>query len=165
MIGKKVSQAINKQVNAELYSGYLYQSMATWAAFKGYPGTAKWLEAQAQEEFGHAKKMSDYLADQGDRAVLTAIDGPPTDFASVMDVFEKTLEHERKVTAAIGKIVDLAAAEKDHATSIFYQWFVTEQVEEEKNASEILQRLQLVGGSVGALFYLDKELGKRKGGE
>jgi ferritin len=163
MISKKMSQAINKQVNAELYSAYLYMSMSAWAAFKGYFGTAAWLSIQAEEEKGHAKKMSDYLADQGDRPVFAAIAEPPAEFASVADVFEKTLEHEQKVTASIGKLVDLAASEKDHATGIFLQWFVTEQVEEEKNVSEILQRLQLVGGSVGALFYLDKELGKRKG--
>ena len=161
MISKKMTQAINKQINAELYSAYLYMSMSAWASFKGYGGTAKWLSVQAQEEAAHAMKFAGYLQDQGEQVLLTAIDGPATQFESMADVFGKTLEHEKKVTGLINGLAALAAAEKDYASSVMLQWFITEQVEEEKNASEILQKLQLAGASHGALFMIDRELGSR----
>lgn len=161
MVSKKIQKAINDQINKELYSAYMYLAMSLDANASGFKGAAKWFRVQYQEETAHATKFMDYLLDQGAAVELGAIAKPPVKFASLLDLFEKTLKHEQTVTKSINALVDLAKAENDHATEIFLQWFVTEQVEEEKNDSEVLGYLRLAGSSAGTLIMLDKQLGKR----
>jgi len=124
-------------------------------------GFGHWMRVQAQEEVGHAVKFYGFIHDRGGRVVLQAIDQPPVEFQSPLDVFEKTLEHEQKVTAMIHDLYTLAVQEKDYASQIFLQWFVTEQVEEEDNASQIVETLEMIGDSRQALLMLDRELGRR----
>lgn len=162
MISQKMTDALNDQINKELYSAYLYMSMAAYAEDAGLPGTANWLGIQAKEEMTHAEKFYGYLNSQGARVVLGAIDAPPSDFESPEAVFQQVLEHEQKVTASINELVNLAGAEKDHASGIFLQWFVSEQVEEEESANEILSRFKLAGGAGGGLFMIDRELAARQ---
>jgi len=164
MISDKMTAALNGQINAEMYSAYLYLSMSAFAAYKGWDGIAGWLSAQAMEEMTHAHKLYGYVNSQGGRVLLDAIEKPPAEFESARDIFAKTLEHEKKVTASINALVNLAIQEKDHATNAFLQWFVTEQVEEEEHAGTILARFELAGDHVGALFMLDRELGARRVG-
>jgi ferritin len=161
MISKKIQDAINNQINAELYSAYLYLSMSAYFQDNNLPGFAKWMEVQAGEEYFHAKKFYDYLVERGGRVLLKPIDGPDTEWKSTQDVFEATYKHEQKVTGLINDIMNLAIEEKDHATSIMLQWFVSEQVEEEASASELLERIKLIGGSGNGLFMMDRELGQR----
>ena len=162
MISKKMLDALNKQINAEMYSSYLYQSMSAWLSWKNLNGFAKWFTVQAREETKHAMKIYDYIYDQLGRVTLAAIDAPPADFASVKDIAAKQLEHEKKVTGMINNLVKLAREDKDYATEIFLQWFVTEQVEEEKNAEEIILKLEMLGDKGQTLYLLDKEMGKRE---
>jgi len=162
MIGKKMQDAVNKQINAEMYSAYLYLSMSGWCMNKNLVGFAQWYHVQAQEEMVHAMKFYGYIFDQGGRVKLLPIDGPPSDFPSVLEIVKKQLDHEKKVTALIIALSDLAKKEKDAATEIFLQWFITEQVEEEKNAQEIVNKLEMMGDSGPALYMLDKEMGQRK---
>ena len=156
-----MTQAINEQINKELFSGYLYKSMAVYAASESLNGTAKWMNIQEGEERAHAQKFMDYLLDQGEQVVLGAISQPETKFTGLKDLFDKTLAHEKFVTASIKSLADLAAKEGDHATTIALQWFITEQIEEEKNATEVLAKLKMIGTSTGGLYMLDRELGKR----
>jgi ferritin len=125
------------------------------------PGFANWMRVQAQEELVHAMKFYDFINERGGRVTLQKIDSPPTKWASPLDVFENTYKHEQKVTGLINDLVNLAVGEKDHATNIFLQWFVTEQVEEEASADEVVQKLKLVGKDSGGLFMLDGEMGQR----
>lgn len=161
MIKGKVEKAINKQTNAELYSGYLYLSMSSYFSSINLNGFANWMRVQAQEEVMHAMKFYDYLIERGGRAITTAIEAPPTEWDSPLAVFEHTYEHEQKVTGLINDLVNLAIAEKDHATTAFLQWFVTEQVEEEASADEIVHKLKLIGDQGAGLLLLDQELGRR----
>lgn len=162
MISKKMQEALNRQVNREMYSAYLYLSMAAFSEHLGLKGFAHWFETQAREEMGHAMRFYRYLFDQGARVTLEAIEKPPADFASALDMFEKTLEHEKAVTRMITELTELAMAEKDHATQIFLQWFITEQVEEEASATEIIGKLKFVGDHPNGLFMIDRELGARQ---
>ena len=161
MIGKKMTAALTKQINVELYSSYLYFSMSSYATSIGLRGIAHWMFTQAQEEATHALKQCQYVQSQGEHVVLAAIEQPPATFASALDMFEQVLKHEKKVTAAVNALTKLAVAEDDYATQVFLQWFVSEQVEEEEHATEIVGRLKMIGASTGALLYVDKELGKR----
>ena len=161
MISDKMAAELNKQINAELYSAYLYASMSGYAADEGLNGISTWFSAQAQEEVSHAQKFYAYMNSQGKRVILEAIDKPPADFDGATGLFEGALEHEQKVTALINGLVDTARDDKDHATEIFLQWFVTEQVEEEENVNEILGKLKLAGDKGGGLFMIDRELGTR----
>jgi len=161
MASEKMIGPLNKQINAELYSAYLYTAMSSYCACEGISGVARWMFVQAQEEMTHALRIYTYVNSVGHHAVLDTIERPPDTFESVSDVFRKTLEHERKVTAMINALVDLAIEEKDHATEAFLQWFVTEQVEEEEGVNDILAKLKLAGDSGGGLFMIDKELGAR----
>ena len=161
MIGKKVQKAINEQINKELYSAYLYLAMSVDAQLKGFKGAGQWFKVQYQEETGHALKFMAYLLDQGAAVELDAIQKPPRTFTSVLEMFEKTLKHEQGVTKSINGLMDLAKAENDHATQILLQWYVTEQVEEEKNDNEVLTQLRMAGSSAGTLLMIDKHLGKR----
>jgi ferritin len=162
MISKKMAEAINGQINKEMYSAYLYLSMSAWGQAKGLKGFAGWFAAQAKEEMGHALKFYKYLEEQGAAIRLLAIDAPTATFASPTAAFEATLKHEQFVTKSIHKLMDQAIAERDHATQIYLQWFVTEQVEEEANASEILEKLKMVAGHAQGLFMVDRELSMRK---
>lgn len=161
MLSKKMEQALNKQVNAELYSAYLYLSMDAYFRSQNLNGFANWMRVQMQEEQTHGMKIYDFIAERGGRVTLKAIDEPPTDWDSPLAVFEAVCEHERKVTGLIGGLVDLAMKEKDHATNSFLQWFVDEQVEEEASADLIREKLKMLKSSAGGLFMLDHELGKR----
>lgn len=161
MIDKKVEQAINEQINAEMYSAFIYLSMSAWFETQNLGGFANWMKVQFQEEMFHADKFYNYLHERGGRVTLKAIEGPPTEWKSPLDVFEATLAHEQKVTALINNLVALAEQQKDRATQIFLQWFVSEQVEEEKNADDIIQQLKLVADAPGGLFMLNREMAQR----
>lgn len=161
MLSKKMEAALNEQLNKEIYSSYLYMSMSANSTHIGLKGFANWFMVQYQEEIVHAMKFYDYINDQGSQVKLMAIDAPPTEFTSPLDMFEKTLKHEQFVTKRINDLVDLAINEKDHATNIFLQWFVTEQIEEEANDNDIIAKLKLVGKKGDALLMLDRELAAR----
>jgi len=156
-----MAEALNAQINAELYSSYLYLSMAAYAENEGLPGTANWLFVQVQEEMTHAQRFYGYMNRVGARVVLDAIEKPPAEFEGIVAIFEQVLAHERKVTALINGLVDIAIEEKDHATESFLKWFVDEQVEEEETANTLLAQLKLAGGQGPALFMIDRELGAR----
>lgn len=161
MLSKTVESALNRQMNRELYSSYLYLSMSAYCESVSMRGSAHWLRLQAEEEKVHGMKFYDYLIEAGGRATMLPIEAPPSEWKSVGDVFDTVLSHEQKVTAMINDLVNLSIAEKDHATNIFLQWFVKEQVEEESNAGDIVSQIRLVGDVPGHLFYLDHHLGKR----
>ena len=161
MIGKKMQDALNEQVNAELYSAYLYLSMESYFKSKNMNGFANWMRVQTQEEMSHVMKFYDFIDERGGRIVLKAIEGPPTEWDSPLAVFEVVYEHEQEVTALIHKLVDLAIAEKDHATHSFLQWFVNEQVEEESSADQVVQQLKMIENAPGGMFLFDRELGQR----
>ena len=163
MISSKMAKAINEQINKELYSAYLYLAMSAQAAEMGMKGFASWFKVQAGEEAGHAMKFFGYVAEQGARVKLAAIEQPPAEFKTAAAMFQETLKHEKFVTQSIHALVDLAIAEKDHATNSFLKWFVDEQVEEEANAQEIVDLLKLAGDAGNALLFLDAKLGGRKG--
>jgi ferritin len=160
MLGETMQTALNKQVTAELYSGYLYLSMAANFERLGLKGAAQWMRAQSKEELLHAMKLYEYVIDRGGRVTLGPIEGPPTKWDSALATFQDAYEHETKVTAMINDLVNLAIQEKDHATNSYLQWFVDEQVEEEASADEVVQKLKLVGDG-GGLFMVDRELGTR----
>lgn len=161
MISEAMVQALNVQVNKEMFSSYLYLSMSAFAASEGYKGAANWFRFQAQEETSHAMKFFNYIESQGARPVLKAIEEPAARFDSYQDLFEKALAHEQFITKSINELADLARNEKDHATEIFLQWFVTEQIEEEENVNEILDTLRMIGPQ-GNLYMLDRELNQRQ---
>ena len=161
MLSKKMEKAINQQINAELYSSYLYLSMATYFDSKGLGGFSNWMRQQAQEELFHGMKMFDFVCERGGRVVLQAIDKPPSKWSSPLDAFQNVLAHEQKVTGLINDLVNLAIDERDHATNIFLQWFVSEQVEEEDTAGNLVDKLILIGKDANGLFMLDTELGQR----
>lgn len=157
----KVFEAMNDQIKHELYSAYFYLSMSAYCDAENLPGFAKWLKVQAEEEQEHAMKFYDYLLDRGEKVSLKAIEQPPVDFKGTKDIFAKVYEHEQKVTALINAIYAKAVEANDVASQIFLQWFISEQVEEEKNASTILAMVEKLEGSVGGLYQLDHQLGKR----
>ena len=150
------------QIKNEWYSEYLYMSMAAWFESANLEGFAHWMYLQASEEHAHGRKMFDFLIDRGVKVVLQAIAQPPADFASPLEVFEKSLEHEQKVTGLINAIADQADKVNDRPTKVFIQWFVSEQVEEEKNASRILDLLKKIPATSGAIYQLDHQLSKRE---
>jgi ferritin len=162
MLSKKMEKALNGQINAELYSSYLYLSMSAYFLSQNLKGFAKWMSVQAREENTHAMKIYDYVVERGGKVVLQAIAQPKTDWESALAAFKDTYAHEQKVTSMIHELVNMAAGEKDHATAVFLQWFVTEQVEEEANALEAVQKLTMIGDSKGSLLMLDHQMGKRE---
>lgn len=161
MIGSKVQGAINEQIKNELYSGYLYLAMAAYLESDGWPGFAHWMREQAGEELSHALKLCDYLNERGGRVELQAIDAPPKEFESPLDIFQKAYAHEQHVTQLIHSLYETAADEKDYATQSMLKWFIDEQVEEEDNVSTIVAQLKRAGDKVNALFMLDRVLGER----
>jgi len=161
MISKTCAQAINAQINREFFSAFLYLAMANDALDKGFKGAANWFTIQFKEEQEHALRFAKYLADQGAKVELAAMDAPKREWPGVLEMFKDALAHDKKVTAWINELAERAAAEKDFATQNMLQWFVNEQVEEEANATDIIWMLEMSAGSKGALFMADKQLGKR----
>ncbi len=161
MLSQTMNKALNEQIKWELYSGYLYLSMSAYLNGLGLDGCALWMRYQAQEELMHAMKFFDFVNSRGGQPQLAAIDAPPAEWKSPLAVFEQALEHEQHVTKRINDLVDVALGERDHATNIFLQWFVTEQVEEEEHVGGIVNKLKLVGDGGEAMFMMDKELGQR----
>ncbi len=161
MLSEKMKEALNTQINKELYSSYLYLSMAAWCESVNLSGFANWMTIQAREEVSHTEKFFGYLNERGGRVLLQPIEGPPVEWGSVLEVFEQVLEHERLVTGLINGLVKLARSEDDYATEAFLQWFVSEQVEEEATASGVVEQLKLAGGKGSGLFMLDREMGTR----
>lgn len=164
MLTEKMAKALNDQVNAEIYSAYLYLSMSAYFNEAGLGGFSGWMEAQAMEELTHSKKLIDFIYQRGGRLVLSQIEAPPKEWDSPVAVFEETLAHEQKVTGLINALVDTAFEEKDHASNIFLQWFVTEQVEEEESVGAVLDELRLVADNKSGLFLINRELGARTPG-
>lgn len=161
MISQKVQDALNAQINAEFWSAYLYLSMAQYFHANGRSGIANWFDIQFKEEQDHAQILINYLNSRDGRVMLKAIDAVPTEWKSELDAFEATLEHEKKVTAMINDLYYIAESERDYATRGRLDWFVSEQVEEEETAREIIDRLKLIGDNGLAMYTLDTELGAR----
>ncbi len=162
MLSQKMLGALNAQINAEAYSAYLYLAMSIHADSMDLKGFAHWFRLQYQEETNHMFKLIGYILDRRGKVELKPIEGPPPAWDSALEMFEATMKHEQHVTKLIDDLVNLAMAEQDHASSIFLQWFVTEQVEEEATADSILQRLRMIKDSPGGLFMLDHQLAKRE---
>jgi len=160
MLSDKLNKALSDQVNAEYYSAYLYLVMSAEAANMGLKGASNWLFVQAQEEMAHGTHIFEYILERGAAPSFAAIELPPGGFADITDIYENVLEHELKVTKSINSIASLAMAESDHACYQFMMWYVDEQVEEENNVNEILDKIKLVGAG-GSLLQLDNELGSR----
>lgn len=158
---EKMVEALNKQMNAELYSSYLYLSMSAYFEAEDLSGFANWMRVQAQEELSHAMKFYDYLVQRGARVTLTEIEAPPKEWDSALAVFEHVYEHEQMVTGLINGLVDLAISLSDHATNNFLQWYVAEQVEEEESASGVLQKVRMAGETPSGIFMVDNELSQR----
>ena len=161
MLRETIAQAMNRQINAELYSAYLYLSMSDWCEHEGFPGFANLLRVQAREELAHGTHILDHTLERGARPRLEAVPAPPETFRDLLDIFEQTLRHEEQVTAYIGAIATLAMKEEDHATYNFIQWYVNEQVEEESTAGLLVQKLQFIGENAAMLYALDTELAAR----
>lgn len=162
MISKTMQDAINEQINKELYSSYLYLSMAAYFEDKNLPGFGKWLRMQAEEEREHGMKFFDFLQDRGGRVLLKAIAAPPTEWKSNLEAFKEVAAHEAHVTASINALYELAVQEKDYPAQVMLHWFIDEQVEEEKNAAEIVSQLEMVEAHGTAVLMLDHQLGKRE---
>lgn len=161
-ISEKMVEALNRQINAEIYSAYLYLSMAAYFDSIGLKGFSNWMRVQWQEELMHAMKMFDFVSERGGRVKLYAVEEPPSDWGSPLAAFEHVYEHEVNVTKRILELVELAMSEKDFATYNFLQWYVAEQVEEEASSLEIVEKLRLIGEDKRGLLFLDKELSLRQ---
>jgi len=161
MLDKKMNEALNKQLNEELFSAYLYLAMSAWFDSMGLKGFANWMMVQYQEETEHAMKFYHYIQSRGGDVKLLAIKQPPVEWDSPLHAFKETLKHEQFITKCINELADLAEELKDRPTMNFLQWFIDEQVEEEENDRDIIQRLELIGESGHGLFMLDRELGER----
>jgi ferritin len=162
MLNPELEAALNVQLGGELYSSHLYLSMSAYCDSANMPGAAHWFRMQADEERTHALRFFDHIVDRGGRVALGTIGAPPTQFASLLDTFEQALQAERDVSAAIDRLSAMAVAQGDYAAQAFLQWFVTEQVEEEKQADELVQTLRMIGDNPATLFMLDRELGSRR---
>ena len=163
MLAKKVEAAMNEQLAVELQSAYVYLGMSAYCESASLPGLAQWLRAQAKEEYDHAMRFYNFIADRGSRVRLARLDAPPTDYSSPLAVFESALDHERSVTSSINRLYDLVAREKDFASQAWLDWFATEQVEEEKTVGHIVDQLKMIGARSEALFLIDRELAGRAG--
>lgn len=161
MISKKMTQALNAQVNKEIFSAYLYLAMSANAFSLGHKGAGAWFKVQFQEELEHAMKFYNYILSQGEVMEFGAIDKPKVGYTNLLDMFTDTLKHEKLVTKSLNTLMDLAVSEKDYATQAMLQWYITEQIEEEANDSEIIGMIKMAGTSTGTLYMVDKQLGKR----
>jgi len=165
MMSQTMQDALNQQMQHEFYSAYLYLSMSAYCDRVNLPGLARWMRGQAGEEIRHALKIFDHLLDRGGKVILRELDRPPADFASARDVFEQAHRHEQQVTASIDVVYGLAMDERDFASRVFLDWFVQEQVEEEKTSGLLAEQLRMVGEDRSGLLMLDRELGQRRGAE
>ena len=163
MLSPVVEEALNDQIQKELYSAYVYLSMCSYLESQSLPGCANWMKHQAHEELEHAMKLFGYIMDRSGRAVMRSIDAPPAEFGTPIEVFKTALEHEKKVTKSIENLYALSVKEADYATQNHLQWFIDEQVEEEKSATEIVDMLEMAGDHKGAIFMIDQKLGAREG--
>ena len=161
MISKSVQDAMNAQINKEWYSSLLYLSMAAYFENKNLPGFAKWMFVQADEERGHGMRLFAHLLERAGKVELKPIAGPETSWNTYLEVFKQVQEHEAAVTSSINTLYELALKEKDYPLQVVLQWFITEQVEEEKNAADIVQQLELIDAKGTAVLMLDHQLGKR----
>lgn len=161
MLNQKIEEALNAQINAEMWSAYLYLSMAAYCHSQGNPGMGKWFEVQFQEEQDHAKIFFNYVISRGGNVVLKPIEAVPTAWNTILEVFESTLEHEQKVTTLINNLFAITTAENDYATQSMLKWFIDEQVEEEETAQNIIDNLKMIKDNGYGLYMLDKELGAR----
>lgn len=161
MLNKEIEKALNDQIKNELYAAYLYLSMSAYFTAENLGGFAHWMRMQREEEIAHAMKIFDFVQDRDGRISLQALDKPPSDFGSPLAVMEEALGHEQKVTQRINELYELAIKHKDYPTQTLLQWFVTEQVEEEATAKQLVDQLKLVGDNSAALLMLDRELGVR----
>lgn len=164
MLSKKMEKAINDQINAELYSSYLYLSMSAFFEEQNLPGSAAWMRAQAQEELVHAMKFFSWINERRGRVTLAAIEKPGFEWGSPLEAFEASFKHEQYISSRINDLVALAIEEKDFATRNMLNWFVDEQVEEESSVDAVLQQLRMVSDSKHGLYMLDRELGGRQAG-
>ena len=164
MMSPKVQNAFNEQMKHEFYSSYLYLSMSAYLDAANLPGLSKWMRAQAREEAVHAMKILDHLLDRGGKVQLHPIGRPPSEFTSPGEVFDQAHRHEKEVTASINELYGLAVDERDFASRVFLDWFVQEQVEEEKTSGLLAEQLRMVGEDRPGLLMLDRELGQRRGG-
>lgn len=162
MLKKKLQDALNEQLNQEFFSAYLYLSMAAYSESVNLPGFAHWMRHQYDEEVAHAMKFYEFIHDRGGQVVLKAIEQPQTKFKGPLDLFEQTLKHERHISERIRKLYALAEKENDYESKVFLQWFITEQVEEEKTADDIIQTIKRAGEDGHALLMIDRELGSRE---
>lgn len=161
MLSKSLQEALNDQINKELYSAYFYLGMSAWCESQNLPGAAHWLSAQAAEEQGHALKLFRFVNDRSGKVTLQAIAQPLQEFTSLLDLFEQVLEHEKKVSSLIHGLYKAALAENDYPSQVMLQWFINEQVEEEKNATAIVETLKSVGTQGASLFMVDRQLAAR----
>ncbi len=161
MISKTMEDAINKQINKEFFSAYLYLSMSAYVESIGLKGFANWLKVQYEEEMFHAMKFYDYLLERGGRVILDSIEKPKTEWNSILNVFEEAYEHEQFITKSINELMDLAISEKDYASVSLLQWYVNEQVEEESTFLDIVEKLKLIGDDKRGLFMMDKDMAQR----
>ena len=161
MLKEKMLDALNEQLNFELYSSYLYFSMSAYFESINLKGFANWMRVQAMEELTHVKRFYDYITDRGGRVRMSEIKAPPNEWDSPLSAFKNVLEHEQQVTSRINNLMDIALELRDHATSSFLKWFIDEQVEEEASVDEIIQSLKLNENNPGGLFMIDKELSQR----
>jgi len=164
MLSSKLQDALNKQINAELFSSYLYLSMAGWFEAENLKGMAHWMRIQSGEETAHGMRIFDFINDRGGQVALGAIEAPKTQWKSPLEAFEDAYKHEQKITGMIGDLMNLAAVEKDGAAHDFLEWFCREQVEEESQSQLIVAQLKLVGDAGVGRYLLDQELGKRSAG-
>jgi ferritin len=162
MLNPELEAALNSQLGGELYSSHLYLSMSAYCEAMNMPGAAHWFRLQAEEEREHAMKFYAHIVDRGGRVSLGAIGAPPTEFGSLLGAFQQSLQAERDVTAAIDRLYAMAVAQGDYAAQAFLQWFVTEQVEEEKQADEVVQTLTAIGDNPAMIYMLDRELAARR---
>ena len=158
MLSKDIEAAINSQIRNEYYSSYLYLSMAAYCETLNYSGFANWLRTQSEEELEHAMRLFNYIIDRDARVTLEAIDQPPSEFGTLLEMFQQVLDHEKEVTSMINQLYELALSENDHATSVELQWFIAEQVEEEKSSTDMVENLKLAGDDSAALLILDRQL-------
>jgi ferritin len=164
MMSKSMQDALNEQMKHEFYSSYLYLSMSAYCDAMNLPGLSRWMRAQAQEEAKHAMKIFDHILDRGGRISLEQIDRPPAQFTSPGEVFDQAHRHEQQVTASINRVYGLAMDERDFASKVFLDWFVQEQVEEEKTSGLLAEQLRMVGEDRPGLLMLDRDLGQRRTG-
>lgn len=159
---KSMVEAINKQINEELNSAYIYLAMSAHLEDKNLPGMAQWMKVQFNEEMEHAMKLYEHLVERGEKPVLMAIDAPKSDFGSVKEIFKAALNHEKHITACIDELYNLAVKEDDKPAQIMLQWFIKEQVEEEDNVGGVVDTIEMVGEDGRSLYLLDRQLSGRQ---